>query len=50
MEPMTKAPKADEKPSPVASATMPKHSPMEMMSRVSSLMSRLLFLKKVGKT
>ena len=50
IEPIMKAPKADEKPVNTARVTMPKHKPTEIMSRVSSFISFFERLKKVGKT
>ena len=48
MDPITNAPRAEEKPTDVASATIPKHSPMLTMSRISSLRYSLAFLSSVG--
>ena len=48
MEPIMNAPRADEKPEPVASATMPKHRPRLTMSRISSFRYFLVFLSMVG--
>ena len=50
MEPMTKAPRADEKPANEASATMPKQRPMAMMSSISSFRKRFAFLRRSGMT
>ena len=45
---MTKAPKAAEKPTAEANTTMPKQSARAVMSRVSSFINGLAFLKKSG--
>ena len=48
MLPIIKAPRADEKPLPVASVTMPKHRPREMISSTSSLRYFPVRLRIVG--
>ena len=50
IEPMTKAPSASEKPLSTENIAIRKHSPMEMMSIISSLMTRLKRRKMVGIT
>ena len=50
MEPIIKAPSADEKPEAVARDTIPKHRPRLMMSRISSLRYLLVLLSRVGMT
>ena len=47
-EPMMNAPRAAEKPSLVASTTMPRHRPMEDTTKVSSFISFCAHLKKLG--
>ena len=39
-EPITNAPRADEKPTELASTTIPRHRPSEMTSNVSALSNR----------
>ena len=48
IDPITKAPKAEEKPTAVANTTIRKHKPRETISKVSSPISKRVRLKKVG--
>ena len=48
MEPMTNAPSAEEKPTWLATITMAKHRPMEIISRFSSLIYFLNLRNSVG--
>ena len=48
MEPITNAPNAIEKPLFTASTAIKKHNPMAMISIISSLMMRRIFLNTVG--
>ena len=48
MEPITKAPNAEEKPAWVAIITLPKQRPMVTINIVSSLRNRLVCLRKEG--
>ena len=48
MDPITKAPRAEEKPTPSAKVTIVKHNPMLTISRISSLMYFEAFLRRVG--
>ena len=50
IEPITKAPRAEEKPTAEAMATIPKQRPMLTMSRISELRYFLAFLSRVGMT
>ena len=50
MEPITKAPNAEEKPAKLASVTMPKHRPMATSSRISSVRYFRDHFKKEGMT
>ena len=47
-EPMINAPRAEEKPSLLAITTMPRHRPIETITRVSSFIKLLQRLKKLG--
>ena len=49
MEPMIKAPNSAEKPTWVATTTMPRHSPIERINKVSSSNNFFTLFKKVGK-
>ena len=48
IEPIKNAPKADEKPNPVASKTMPKHMLTVIKSNISSFKYLLILFKNVG--
>ena len=48
IEPMTKAPRADENPAFVAIITIPRHSPMLTINRVSSFRKLFAFFRKEG--
>ena len=48
IEPIIKAPKADEKPTDVANKTIPKQSAIEVKSNNSLLSSDAIFFKNVG--
>ena len=48
MDPITKAPRAEEKPTAVAKATIRKHRPMLTIRSISSLKYLLAFLRIVG--
>ena len=50
MEPITKAPSAEEKPTASASATIPKQRPMLTIRRISSLRKRRACLSSEGMT
>ena len=50
MEPITKAPSAEEKPAKLASVTMPKHRPMATSSRISSVRYFRAHFRKEGMT
>lgn len=46
IDPMTKAPKAEEKPAFVAMITIPRHNPRLTINKVSSFRKVLAFLEK----
>ena len=48
MDPMTKAPKAEENPAFTASRTMPRQSPSDTTNKVSPLSHCFVFFRKVG--
>ncbi|EJX00695.1 hypothetical protein EVA_11197 [gut metagenome] len=48
MDPITNAPRADEKPAFVAIITIPRHNPMLTIKRVSSLRYFFALLRKDG--
>ena len=48
MEPMTKAPNAEENPTVFAKSTMPKHKPSEKTSKVSSFSTFFAFRRMIG--
>ena len=48
IEPMIKAPSAEENPTYVANTTIMKQNARDIINRVSSLINNLTFLKKVG--
>ena len=50
IEPITNAPNAEENPTLLAMITIPKQSPMEIISSVSSLIYFFALLKNVGIT
>ncbi len=48
MDPMTKAPSAEENPAFTASRTMPRQSPSDTTNKVSPLSHCFVFFRKVG--
>ena len=50
IDPITKAPSADENPTDVARATIPKQRPILTIRRISSLRYSLAFFSRVGMT
>ena len=48
IDPMTKAPKAEEKPAFVAMITIPRHNPRLTINKVSSFRKVLAFFRKEG--
>ena len=48
MEPITNAPNSAEKPTFTAIRTIPKHNPIDSISRISSSIKGLIFLSSVG--
>ena len=50
IDPMTKAPKAEEKPAFVAMITIPRHNPRLTINKVSSFRKVLAFFRKEGIT